>query len=48
MELAIAVSLYGMLARIMESFEVELEPTAGTYTADSLREAGMNLLKGSG
>lgn len=31
-ELAIAASLYGAIARVMEAFQVELEPTAGTYT----------------
>ena len=36
-ELALAISFYGMVARIMESFEVELEPTAGTYTIAQLR-----------
>lgn len=36
-ELALAIGFYGMVARIMESFEVELEPTAGTYTLDQLR-----------
>ena len=40
MELAIAIGMYGMMARIMETFEVELEPTAGTYTVDSLRPRG--------
>ncbi|AUX45572.1 carboxymuconolactone decarboxylase [Sorangium cellulosum] len=48
MELAIAIGMYGMLARIMETFEVELEPTAGTYTFDSTRQVGMRLLNGSG
>ena len=36
-ELALAASFYGMAARIMEVFEVELEPTAGTYTLDQLQ-----------
>ena len=36
-EPALAIGFYGMVARIMESFEVELEPTAGTYTLDQLR-----------
>ncbi|WAS93137.1 carboxymuconolactone decarboxylase family protein [Nannocystis punicea] len=48
MELALAVGMYGMLARIMETFEVELEPTAGTYTFDSGRQGAAGLLKGSG
>lgn len=48
MELAIAVGMYGMLARIMETFEIDLEPSAGTYTRDSLRAGAMDLLKGSG
>ena len=36
-ELALAIGFYGMVARVMESFEVELEPTAGTYSIDQLR-----------
>jgi 4-carboxymuconolactone decarboxylase len=48
MELAIAIGTYGMLTRIMETFEVELEPTAGTYTAESVRQGSLNLIKGSG
>jgi len=40
MELAIAIGMYGMMARIMDTFEVELEATAGTYTIDSLRPKG--------
>lgn len=48
MELAIAVGLYGMIARVMETFEIDLEPGAGTYTRESLRAGGMELLKGSG
>ena len=36
-ELALAIGFYGMVARIMESFEVELEATAGTYTIEQLR-----------
>ncbi len=48
MELALAVGMYGMLARILETFEVELEPTAGTYTFDSMRQAGASLLEGAG
>ena len=42
-ELALAIGFYGMVARVMESFEVELEPTAGTYsicTAPALRSIG--------
>ena len=37
MELTLAIGFYGLVARIMETFEVELEPTAGTYTVDQLR-----------
>jgi hypothetical protein len=37
MELSLAIGFYGLVARIMETFEVELEPTAGTYTVDQLR-----------
>jgi alkylhydroperoxidase family enzyme len=33
-ELSIAAGLYGAVARVMEAFQVELEPTAGTYTVD--------------
>ncbi len=36
-ELALAAGFYGMVARVMESFEVELESTAGTYSMDQLR-----------
>ena len=36
-ELTLAIGFYGMVARVMESFEVELEPTAGTYSIDQLR-----------
>ena len=36
-ELALAIGFYGMVARVMESFEVELEPTAGTYSIDQLQ-----------
>ena len=36
-ELALAASFYGLAARIMEVFQVELEPTAGTYTIDQLQ-----------
>ena len=36
-ELALAIGFYGMVARVMESFEVELEPTAGTYSIAQLR-----------
>lgn len=36
-ELALAAGFYGMVARVMESFEVELEPTAGTYSMDQLK-----------
>ncbi len=36
-ELALAIGFYGMVARVMESFEVELEPTAGTYSIEQLR-----------
>ena len=35
-ELTLAVCFYGMVARVMETFEVELEPTAGTYSLDQL------------
>ena len=36
-ELALAIGFYGMVARVMESFEVELESTAGTYSLGQLR-----------
>jgi alkylhydroperoxidase family enzyme len=36
-ELALAAGFYGMVARVMESFEVELESTAGTYSLGQLR-----------
>jgi len=36
-ELALATSFYGLAARMMEAFQVELEPTAGTYSVDQLR-----------
>ena len=36
-ELTLAIGFYGMVARVMESYEVELEPTAGTYSIDQLR-----------
>ena len=36
-ELALAASFYGLAARMMEAFQVELEPTAGTYSVDQLR-----------
>ena len=35
-ELTLAVCFYGMVARVMETFEVELESTAGTYSMDQL------------
>lgn len=36
-EMTLAISFYGLAARIMETFEVELEPTAGTYKIEQLR-----------
>lgn len=36
-ELALATSFYGLAARIMEVFEVELEPSAGTYSIEQLQ-----------
>ena len=36
-ELALATSFYGLAARMMEAFQVELEPTAGTCSVDQLR-----------
>ena len=36
-EMTLAISFYGLAARIMETFEVELEPTAGTYKVEQLR-----------
>ena len=36
-ELTIATAFYGLAARVMEVFEVELEPTAGTYSLESLQ-----------
>jgi alkylhydroperoxidase family enzyme len=36
-ELALATSFYGLAARMMEAFQVELEPTAGAYSLDQLR-----------
>ena len=36
-ELTLAASFYGLAARIMEVFQVELEPTAGTYSLEQLR-----------
>jgi 4-carboxymuconolactone decarboxylase len=40
MELTLAVGFYGLVARVMETFEVELEPTAGTYSVEQLRREG--------
>jgi alkylhydroperoxidase family enzyme len=40
MELTLAICFYGMVARVMETFEVELEPTAGTYRVEQLRREG--------
>ncbi len=48
MELSLAIGIYAMLARIMETFEVDLEPTAGTYTFDSMHEAGKRALEDAG
>lgn len=38
-ELTLAASFYGLAARIMEVFQVELEPTAGTYSIEQLRRS---------
>ena len=38
-ELTLAASFYGLAARIMEVFEIELEPTAGTYSLEQLQPA---------
>lgn len=45
-ELALTVGMYGMMARIMETFEIELESTS--LTVDSGRQGLMNLLKSAG
>lgn len=37
-ELAIAVCFNGMIARITETFQIEPESTAGSYTLEQLRE----------
>jgi AhpD family alkylhydroperoxidase len=37
MQLAITVSFYGMIARIAETFEVDVEPTAGSLTIEQFR-----------
>ena len=36
-ELTLATSFYGLAARVMEVFEIELEPTAGTYSLEQLQ-----------
>lgn len=36
-ELVLATSFYGLAARVMEVFQIELEPTAGTYSLESLQ-----------
>ena len=36
-ELTLATAFYGLAARVMEVFEVELEPGAGTYTLEALQ-----------
>ena len=36
-ELTLAASFYGLAARIMEVFQVELEPSAGTYSLEQLQ-----------
>ncbi len=36
-ELTLAASFYGLAARLMEVFEVELEPSAGTYSLAQLQ-----------
>lgn len=36
-ELTLATGFYGLAARVMEVFEVELEPSAGTYTLETLQ-----------
>lgn len=35
-ELVLATAFYGLAARVMEVFQIELEPTAGTYNLNSL------------
>lgn len=36
-ELTLAASFYGLAARVMEVFQIELEPTAGTYSLEQLQ-----------
>ncbi len=36
-ELTLATSFYGLAARVMEVFQIELEPTAGTYSLEQLQ-----------
>ena len=36
-ELTLAASFYGLAARVMEVFRIELEATAGTYSIDQLQ-----------
>lgn len=36
-ELTLAAAFYGLAARVMEVFEIELEPSAGTYSLEQLQ-----------
>ncbi len=36
-ELTLATAFYGLAARVMEVFEIELEPSAGTYSLEQLQ-----------
>ena len=38
-ELVLATAFYGLAARVMEVFQLDLEATAGTYTLDTLKPA---------
>ena len=36
-EWTLATAFYGLAARVMEVFEIELEPSAGTYSLEQLQ-----------